>query len=136
MYDELVDLYERLDMYRQKRWQIAKFALLWALFIPFSLVLSRVVRFNAVTFYVYVFAVVLVIAVVGLSLLANFIKNEVRGRELERDVRDVKLRAMLGIDDDDLPRKRKRDDSDVRYAVGDDGELIEIHDEKPLRHQR
>jgi len=136
MYEELLDLYDRLDTYRQRRLQLARYTLFWIAAMLIGLMLVRVVRFNAVTFYVYVIMVALLVAVVGLKLLASFIQNEVHGRQLERDVRDIKLHAQVGDLDDDIPSKRKRDDSDVRYAVGDDGELIEIHEAESTRQRR
>jgi len=132
MYEDLVDLYDRLDAYRRQRARIAQYGLFWVVAMVLSLVLVRILRFNAITFYAYIAFVVILVAVVGLRLLASFIQNEVHGRELERDVRAIKLHAQFGDLDDDLPGKRKRDDGDVRYAVGDDGELVEITDDDQL----
>ena len=136
-YEHLMFLYERLDEYRVRRVALLRYAVIFALCLPFAIVMTRILRFNAAMFFIYIIAVATNSAVVGLTLLSRYIRNEVRGRELEHDVRDFKLQVELGHDPDDvMPGKRKRQDEDIRYAVGDDGELIEITEPKQARSRR
>lgn len=117
--DKLLLLYEQLDTFRKRRYQLA----LWWLAFLISLLIGPwvMVRMFKVIGMV---AILLVLAFWFLYLLVQTLQNEHIARDLEREVRKLRLEIMLPEEDQEKPKKRKNDDSG--YALGDDGELIPL----------
>jgi len=123
------ELFDRLDIYRRRRMRLLRYTLAFVLVTVLVLAFLRLARFSAALLLTSTLATVIVGSVVGLYLLASFIRNESEARALEREVREFRVRAQFGVGKSKR-RKRKPSLDDVTYfTVGPDGELIEMRDE-------
>ena len=129
-YEILVEMYDRLESYREKRRRLLQYALGFITALAVALPTMVLVRRLGLIFYVLLFSGLILAVVSGLLLLAAYIRNEVEAREIEREVEDFKLAVTLGVKP---KRKRKRRHSlnpKVHYIVGDDGELVPADEDK------
>jgi len=127
-YEILVEMYDRLESYREKRRRLLQYALGFITALAVALPTMILVRRLGVIFYVLLFSGLILAVVTGLLLLAAYIRNEVEARELEREVEDFKLAVTLGV----KPKRKRRPrlNPKVHYIVGDDGELVPADEEK------
>jgi Flp pilus assembly protein TadB len=136
-YEELMELYERLDRYRNRRGRYLLYGVFYVVAMLLAVVLFRYLLIRTLASGIIGLVIlVLGVGLIGLALLAQFVRNEAERRQLEKDVRRVKLRHQMGVVEEDEKPKRDEDDEDVRYAIGDDGELIEYYpDDEPLTEE-
>jgi hypothetical protein len=127
-FEELSHLYERLDAYRNYRSRLLWLTLFYFMGVILAAASMRLLRGGLVAFFI---GVIVIGAVIGLTLLNQYIRNEVRGRELEKDVREVKLRHQVGgkAKNEDLADEVFDDDEEA-YVIGEDGELIPLETEE------
>lgn len=124
------ELFDRLDDYRQRRARLARYGLFFVLGAVFMLAFLRLARFSATMLLVGTFATIVLGCVVGLTLLAAFIRNESEARALEREVREFRVRSRFGVTGKTKRKKRKPSlDSVTYFTVGPDGELVELRDD-------
>jgi hypothetical protein len=120
IYEEMVDLYEQLEVYRKRRGQILTYGLYYLMCVALVLSSLRLLRV-ALEFFLFGILLMLVIgAGIGLALLSQYIKNEVYGQSIKRDLERAKAE-----------HKRKREEEerdDPAYDIGADGELIDRTD--------
>jgi uncharacterized protein (DUF58 family) len=127
-YEILVEMYDRLESYREKRRRLLQYALGFITALAVALPTMVLVRRLGLIFYVLLFSGLILAVVSGLLLLAAYIRNEVEARELEREVEDFKLAVTLGV----KPKRKRRHSLNpkVHYIVGDDGELVPADEDK------
>ena len=129
--DYVNELFDRLDDYRVRRARLLRYTALFVIGAVFMLAFLRLARFSAALLLTGTLATIIAASVVGLYLLAAFIRNESEARALEREVREFRVRSRFGVNGKAKRKKRRPSLDDVTYfTVGPDGELVEMRDDR------
>jgi hypothetical protein len=135
---DLVDLYEELEQYRQRRYQLLMYLAYYGVGLLLTFGVTRLARMSFAMAVIGFVLVVVLGVVVGLVLLSRFIQNEIERRELEQEIGRIRREEGMPTQGGQK-KKRKRKRRKSYFVVGDDGELIEDDApdaERPSRQRR